>query len=127
MKLHLEGVGDRSYTVQAYTPVSITIRGQVYRGGLLLAPDWLYAPWGPTAFAALQAEDFAPVAARQPEVFLLGTGSRQRFPAISLLRDLAALGLRPEVMDTGAACRTYNVLAAEDRNVAAALLIGAPE
>jgi uncharacterized protein len=60
----------------------------------------------------------------KPEVVVLGTGAAQRFPPPELARALAATGVGVEVMDTRAACRTYNILASEGRKVAAAVLIG---
>lgn len=58
-----------------------------------------------------------------PEVVIVGTGARQRFPAPQLLRPLIEAGIGFEVMDLAAACRTYNILASEGRAVAAALLL----
>jgi uncharacterized protein len=71
----------------------------------------------------LTAADLEPVLALQPEVLLLGSGVRQVFPPHELLARLYAARVGFEVMDTGAACRTYNVLVGEGREVAAALLI----
>ena len=62
--------------------------------------------------------------AAQPEVVLLGTGSRIRFPASAVLRPLIDARIGYEIMDTGAACRTYGVLLAEGRQVLAALIVG---
>jgi uncharacterized protein len=59
----------------------------------------------------------------EPEIVLLGTGSRQRFPRPSLLRSLLARGVGVEIMNTAAACRTYNIIMLEGRRVAAALLL----
>ena len=56
------------------------------------------------------------------EIILLGTGNRLRFPSGALLRPFAKAGIGLDVMDLPAACRTYNILAAEGRKVAAALL-----
>ena len=61
--------------------------------------------------------------ALMPEIVLLGTGDRQRFPRPKLTRALLARGVGVEVMDTSAACRTYNIIMMEDRRVAAALLM----
>ena len=61
--------------------------------------------------------------ALEPEIVVLGSGTRQRFPELQLLAALLSRGIGCEVMDTGAACRTYNVLASEDRRVVAALLL----
>ena len=73
-------------------------------------------------FDALSAEDFKPLAALGVEIVLLGTGRRQRFPHPRLTASLAQAKVGLEVMDTKAACRTYNILVAEARKVALALL-----
>ena len=72
----------------------------------------------------LAPQDFAFIAELKPEIVILGTGSRQRFPGPELGRALAACGAGVEIMDTRAPCRTYNILASEGRKVAAAVLIG---
>jgi uncharacterized protein len=74
------------------------------------------------SFAALAEADFERIAALGPEVVLLGTGARLRFPHPRLSAPLARAGIGLEVMDLQAACRTYNILAAEERIVAAALV-----
>ena len=76
-----------------------------------------------SAKADLAAADLEPVLALQPEILLIGSGERQVFPVPELLAALYAARLGFEIMATGAACRTYNVLVAEGREVAAALLI----
>ena len=71
----------------------------------------------------LAPEHFAELAEQAPEIVILGTGARQQFPAPALLRPLLERGIGVEVMDTGAACRTYNIVVAEGRQVIAALLM----
>ena len=73
-------------------------------------------------FDALAEVHFAVLAALKPEVVLLGTGSRLRFPSPRLTAALARAGIGLEVMDVQAACRTFNILAEEERRVAAALV-----
>jgi uncharacterized protein len=79
--------------------------------------------WDVDAFDALRAEDFDAVLALRPEIVIFGSGPRLRFPRPALLRSLIERGIGVETMDTAAACRTYNVLAAEGRSVVAALLL----
>ena len=79
-------------------------------------------PWRATSFAALSEGDFAPLAALDLEIVLLGTGPRLRFPQPALTRPLLEARVGLEVMDLQAACRTYNILVVEERRVAAALL-----
>ncbi|MCP4936583.1 MAG: hypothetical protein GY927_20885 [bacterium] len=89
----------------------------------------LILPTGVVSFAADQAEDFnadlfAPILKPQNniEILLLGTGLKQHFPSGELRKLFIEKNIALEVMDTGAACRTFNVLVSEDRRVAAALI-----
>ncbi len=125
MKLHLDNPGSRNL-VTACGPGHIDINHRPYRQGLILLPDRIVAPWGAEGFERLKEEDFALIPPLAPEVLLLGTGARQRFPAAALLRPLIEARIGFEVMDLAAACRTYNILMTEGRRVAAALLIEAP-
>jgi uncharacterized protein len=79
--------------------------------------------WGPERFEELAESHFADLAALGADITLLGTGTRQRFPSPALLRPLIEAGRGIEVMDTAAACRTYNVILAEGRTVAAAIIV----
>ncbi|MBI2225497.1 MAG: hypothetical protein HYU44_11240, partial [Betaproteobacteria bacterium] len=72
----------------------------------------------------LAASHFEFLLALKPEIVLLGTGAMLRFPSPALSRCLTEAHVGLEVMDTNAACRTYNILAAEGRNVAIAILLG---
>ena len=80
--------------------------------------DWIVAD-----FDALAESHFAYFLPSRPEIILIGTGARQRFAHPRLYRALFELGIGVEFMDTPAACRTYNILAAEDRNVLAAIML----
>ena len=101
----------------------IAINGVRHEVSLLLLPDRIELGWGAGGFDALAENDFAGIAALGCEVLLFGTGRRQRFPRPVLLQPLMAARIGVEVMDTAAACRTYNILMAEGRRVAAALLL----
>ena len=80
-------------------------------------------PWGVQDFEQLDASHFERIATLEPQVVIFGSGSRLRFPPAALLRPLIQRRIGVETMDTAAACRTYNVLAAERRAVVAALLL----
>jgi uncharacterized protein len=108
-------------TVTAYGPGFIEINKVRHTSAVLLTPERV-EPWAIASFEALAESDFQRLLALGAEVALLGTGSRQRFPHPRLSRDLAAARVGLEVMTTAAACRTYNILMAEGRKVAAALL-----
>ncbi len=122
MKLHL----DRPIGQNIVTAIGdgyVEINGLRHEASLLLQPQRLEPGWGVAGFDALHEDDFAQIAALGCEVLLFGTGRRQRFPPPALLQPLMAARIGVEVMDTAAACRTYNILMAEGRNVAAALLL----
>jgi uncharacterized protein len=94
-----------------------------YRENLLVTAERIVTGWAPGGFDALAESDFAALAALAPEVALLGTGASLRFPHPRLTRALIDAGIGLEVMDTPAACRTFNILAAEGRRVAAGVLV----
>ena len=79
--------------------------------------------WGVSGFEALTVAHFGFIESMKPEIMILGTGAAQRFPRPELARALAATGVGVEVMDSRAACRTYNILATEGRKVLAAVLV----
>lgn len=127
MKLYRE-VNAGVNLVTAYDRASVTINGEAYTDSLVVTPTALVPRWldGRRMMSELREADVARVRELNPSLVLLGTGSRQRFPAPVLLRPLIDAGIGVEIMDTGSACRTYNILASEGRLVAAALLIESP-
>ncbi|MFA5685155.1 MAG: Mth938-like domain-containing protein [Lysobacteraceae bacterium] len=102
---------------------AIGVGDQTLQHSFLLAVDQLMADWPPRAVDELDQAALAPILALQPEVLLLGTGQRQRFPAPALLASLLQRGIGVEVMDNAAAARTYSLLAQEGRRVVAAFLL----
>ena len=120
MKLQLSSV-EALNAFNAYGDDYVAVNGERHETSLIVLPDRV-VPWPVAGFDALSAEDFALIAGLAPEIVLLGTGLRLRFPDPRLTRALAEVRIGLEVMDTRAACRTYNVLVAEHRRVAAALL-----
>lgn len=109
--------------IEAYGNGGFRFAQMSHVGSLLIVPSGIYA-WPVANFAEVGAGSLERVLAEaaQIDVLLLGTGVRQQFPARGLRDVLAGAGLGLEFMDTGAACRTYNVLLAEERAVAAALI-----
>lgn len=122
MKLHLQRAGEQNL-ITSYTAGEIRINDTAYHRSMIVAPRWMQPAWAPQKFEDLRAEDFEEIIAHQPEVLLIGTGNRLRFPAAGILGGLRSRHLGIEVMDTASACRTYNILMGEDRDVAAALLM----
>ena len=121
MKLHLTSVsGINLFT--GYGEGYVMVNQQRHEQSLVVLRDRLVTDWQPAGFDDLEAGDFARLAELAPEIVLLGTGERLRFPRPELTRALMEARIGLEVMDILAACRTYNFLAAEQRKVAAALL-----
>ena len=109
--------------VKAYSATELRINDSVVHGSCILSADQLIEQWRPTGVDELRLEDFEPIYALQPEIILIGSGARQRFPDRKIIGKVMGRGIGVEVMDTGAACRTYNILVSEDRRVVAALFL----
>ena len=122
MKISLDG-GTATYRILSYAQGQVAVNEQILTRSLVVMPEQLLSDWPPQGFDALAAEHFALIEVLRPEIVLLGTGASLRFPAPALLVPLYDAGIGVEVMDTGAACRTYDILMAEGRAVAAALLM----
>ena len=120
MKLELEPSG--ALRVHSWRPGELRIGQDVWRQSVLLDGREVL-PWIQGDDESITLDHLAPLIAESPDVILLGTGERQRFPPHELGMGLLNRGIGLEVMDTGAACRTYNVLLSEGRAVAAALRI----
>jgi uncharacterized protein len=120
MKLNLEQHPDLKL-VTGYGADHLMINKVRHDGNVILTRDRVLA-WAPDGFDALVAEDFVALRDLAPEVVIIGTGARLRFPSPQVLRPLIDAGIGFEVMDFAAACRTYNILATEGRAVAAALM-----
>ncbi|MBV1775209.1 Mth938-like domain-containing protein [Burkholderiaceae bacterium DAT-1] len=120
MKLHANQVSALN-VFTGYATDSVTINLVKHSGSLIVMPQSIET-WRPATFADLQADDFAALLAYQPEMVLLGTGSRLQFPHPRLTAPLLEAGIGVDAMDISAMCRTFNVLVGEDRRVLAAVL-----
>ncbi|KON80054.1 Mth938-like domain-containing protein [Azoarcus sp. PA01] len=124
MKLNLE----QNPNLNLFTGYAVdhVMVNKVRHEGNLIVMSERVLEWGAAGFDELAADDFVALRELGPEVVLLGTGARLRFPSPRVLRPLIDAGIGYEVMDLAAACRTYNILATEGRAVAAALIFDAP-
>ncbi|MDZ7749569.1 MAG: Mth938-like domain-containing protein [Halofilum sp. (in: g-proteobacteria)] len=122
MKLSLD-TGTASHLIRHYDDGGITINETRYTRDLIVMPKAVIDDWASAPVAELTPDHFAVIGDHAREILLLGTGRVQRFPPARLMAELGRQGIGLEVMDTPAACRTYNVLMSEDRRVAAALMI----
>jgi uncharacterized protein len=121
MKLHAQRPTALN-TVTAYGDGYVEINARRYEHALLVLPEAPVETWAPSRFEELTEAHFEAIAAHEPEVVLLGTGPTQRFPHPRLTAALAERRIGVEAMNTGAACRTYNILMTEGPRVLAALL-----
>jgi len=125
LKLHAQAPSNLN-TVTGYGPDHIDVNRLRHAGALVLTPDGPVQAWAAGRLDQLQAGHFAALLAHEPEVVLIGTGPTQRFlpPAVTLPLAQARIGF--EVMDSPAACRTFNILVAEGRRVVAAFVAAGP-
>lgn len=123
MKFTLDSRDDINL-IRGYAPGEVRIGEQVARAPCIVTAARLVLDWQARDVASLSATELAPIFALQPDVVLLGTGAKQTFPAGTVRQAFAARNVGLEVMDLGAACRTYNILVQEERRVAAVLFPG---
>jgi uncharacterized protein len=114
---------DYAFALRSADGHSAMVNERVLTASFILAPEQLVENWAPTDIAALAPEDMEPLLAMQPEVILLGTGERQRFPAAAVMAACLGRGVGLEAMTNAAAARTFNVLAGEARRVVAGFLL----
>jgi uncharacterized protein len=110
--------------ISAWESGAIRVGEEWLREHVILSAQDIVLGWGVSSPESLSASDLKPAIDLKPEIILLGTGNRLALPDIDLMSDLASVGIGLEIMDTPAACRTYNVLVHEDREVVAALFLG---
>ncbi len=121
MKLSAEsGSGN---VIRSFKPGELRLTEQTFESHVILSASKIIQDWKPTPFSELSIADFEPAIALDPEIILFGTGERQRFPDNALMTEIMRQGIAFEVMDTAAACRTFNVLVSEFREVVATLLV----
>ncbi|HEY8099970.1 MAG TPA: Mth938-like domain-containing protein [Burkholderiaceae bacterium] len=124
MKLHHTST-QQYQTITAYDDAAVEINAKRFTHSLLVLPEIAPVDWPVTSFDALSVEHFAQIDATKPDVVILGTGKRQRFVHPKLITALTSRRIGVESMDNQAACRTYNILMAEGRKVALALIFDA--
>ena len=116
---------DRSsaQTITAHGPGWVAVGLERFTDSVILTSGGQRLPWPGVPFEQLEPRHFEVLAGLGVEVVIFGSGGRIRFPRPAWVAPLASRGVGLETMDTAAACRTYNILAQEGRQVAAALLL----
>ena len=122
MKLHADKPQNLN-TVTSYGPGYVEINAIRHEQSVLVMPEGDVEPWPVDRFEDLQPAHFEALLGKSPEVVLLGTGGQLRFPHPRLTAALSSRHIGVDAMDLQAACRTYNILMAEGRKVAAVLLV----
>ena len=120
MKLHLAQNANQNL-ITGYGAGYVSVNGQRYERNLIVMPNQIIGDW----IVQMEIDELAvqPLLQLAPQIILFGTGKALRFPAPAIMRNLIAAKIGYEFMDTQAACRTYNILLEEGRNVAAALMV----
>jgi uncharacterized protein len=122
MKLHLSKIADQN-TFTAHGAGFVAVNGERFERPIVVTPTQILSDWAAQSFEQLNEGNFNYLLELQPEIVLLGTGPRQRFAHPRLYRMLTDARIGVEFMDTPAACRTFNILMAEDRKVIAGILL----
>ena len=122
MKFEREQIGGKN-AFTGYGEGYVLLNGARHESSLVVSGERVITDWPVESVRALSGDHVAVILEMAPEIVLLGTGGRLEFPERALLALLQRAGVGVEVMDTPAACRTYNLLLAEGRNVVAALVV----
>ncbi|MDZ7753092.1 MAG: Mth938-like domain-containing protein [Gammaproteobacteria bacterium] len=122
MKLQLDS-GDSQFAITSYGVGQVVVNEERLTRSCIVGPGGLVRDWGPGDVREMLPRHLEAILALEPEVIILGTGARQIFPDTRVMEPLIRRQVGLEVMDTGAACRTYNILLAEGRRIAAGLMM----
>lgn len=114
---------DDGYVITAYDIDSVSINGQPFKQSLVVANAQLNENWDLAGIESLTPEHIELVLSFEPELILIGTGSKLIFPEVEIYSSIIERGIGVDFMDTGAACRTYNILMSEGRDVVAGLIL----
>ncbi|HXN16040.1 MAG TPA: Mth938-like domain-containing protein [Usitatibacter sp.] len=122
MKIEREQAEGKN-TFTGYGEGYVEVNGARHSESLVVSAERVITDWPAPSLEALRPDHLAAIIELSPEIVLLGTGAKFRFPDAALLAPLYKAGIGVEVMDTPAACRTYNILLSEGRSVVAALIL----
>lgn len=111
------------YQIRAYKPGTLRVNDKTITDSIIITANELIENWQPHTIQELTAESLTPIITLKPDILLIGTGATLVFPPSEIYGHIINLGIGVEIMDTSAACRTFNALTAENRKVAAALII----
>lgn len=110
-------------TFTGYGDGYVEVNAKRYHESIVVSADRIITDWPAASVEALSADHMAAIVELKPELVVLGTGAKFQFPEPKILAPVYKAGIGVEVMDTPAACRTYNILLGEGRAVVAALIV----
>jgi uncharacterized protein len=122
MKLHLHDLSGQN-AITGHGAGYVQVNGTRIETSVWITPTAIESPWSAPALETLRFSDFDELLKHNPSIVVLGVGPVFKFPQAAVVAAFSQARIGFEVMDTGAACRTYNVLMSEGRNVAAALYV----
>ena len=111
------------YVITAYDNNTIAINGKTFKKSLIVTTTHLHEDWGVTGIELLASDHIDKVLSFKPELIIIGTGDKLIFPAVEIYSAIIEHGIGVDFMDTHAACRTYNILMSEGRDVVAGLIL----
>lgn len=123
MKIELDSENSSSNKIISYSEDSFKLKNKLIKSNLVISKDRLIENWSVNGYQNLALQHLDQVISWQPEVILIGTGKEPSFPNQELISYVTSKNIGLEIMDTGAACRSYNLLIDEGRNVVACLFL----
>jgi uncharacterized protein len=123
MKIELDSENSASNKIISYSDDSFTLKNKTIKSNIVISKDNLIEHWSVDSYKNLALQHIDPIIKWQPEVILLGTGNESGFQNYELLSYITSKNIGLEIMNTGAACRSYNLLIDEGRNVVACLFL----
>jgi uncharacterized protein len=115
---------DQGYYISGYEEGVILVNGNAKTTSFVISHEKLVEDWEPAHIDELRSRHLQPLLPMQPELVLIGTGETLRFPSVEHYACLLTQNIGVEIMDSAAACRTYNILVSEGRNVVAGIILG---
>ncbi len=114
---------NQGYHITAYEQGVIMVSGSPKTSSFIISLEQLIEDWAPSHIDQLRTRHMQPLLDLEPELVLIGTGENLRFPAIEHYASLIQRNIGVEIMDSAAACRTYNILLNEGRKVVAGIIL----
>lgn len=123
MKLEIDSDLSNEYRIHSYDLDKIVVNNTTMTDRFIIFPDKIIESWRPITPKQINLDDLSIIIDKKPELLIVGTGKSLVFPTNEVIAHVQAMNIGFEAMDTGAACRCFNLLVAENRFIAAAMFI----